>query len=241
MTSRVVAVVGAGPGLGGSVAVRFAKDGYKVALLTRTEKSVEPTVEKLKATGAKYLHVACDASNKEQVDKAFSAIRKELGAVNVLVFNSGGGFLQKPILEVSGENLTSAFSDQVLAALYTSQACLPDMISAKEGTILFTSATSAVRANAKNAPFSIAKHGLKALANSIAREHGPQGVHSVHVRIDCAIDGPKAKAWMGDRYDVEALGNPDALAETYLWLSKQPKVGWTNEIDLRPAKESWTC
>lgn len=142
------------------------------------EKSVAETSERLRKTGAKFLHVPCDASDKAQVDVAFSTIKRELGIVNVLVFNSGGGFNQGPILDLTKDNFVQPFTDHVLGALFVSQAVLPDMskrngfdyiifchfffspVAAKEGCILYTSATSAVRANAKNAPFSVAKHGM---------------------------------------------------------------------------------
>ena len=88
--------------------------------------------------------------------------------------------------------------------------------------------------------FAMGKHSLKALSQAIAREHAQDGVHAVHIRIDCGIDGPKAKEWMGDKYDSDLLGSPDDLADTYVWLAQQPKHGWTNEIDLRPYKEKWT-
>lgn len=115
------------------------------------------------------------------------------------------------------------------------------MLAAKQGTILITSATSAYRANALNAQFCMSKHALKALVNSVAREHGKNGIHAVNVRIDCAIDGEQAQKFMGDKYDKDAMGSPDEMAETYFWLYQQPKHGWTNEIDLRPYRENWTC
>ena len=239
--SRVVAVIGAGPGLGGAVAVRFARAGYSVALLTRKHESVVSVEKELTETGAKFLWVSCDSGVEENIKSAFATIKKELGPVQTLVYNAAGQYKQAPILEVKGEDILAQLSVQTLGLLWASQTVLPDMVAAKDGVILVTSATAGYRANAKNAVFSIAKHSARALTHSIAREHGPNGVHAVNIRIDCAIDSERARQWLGDKYSPEAVGSPAALADTYFWLSQQPKGGWTNEIDLRPSRENWTC
>lgn len=247
MASRVCAVVGAGPGLGQAIAVRFAKGGYKVAVLNRSEDSARSALDGIAAVGGQSLFVSTDASNRENVFASFKKVRETLGPIEVLVFNVGGHFSRKPILEATPEDFEKTFRIEVLGGLNCIQSVLPDMLhsepgqAARGGHILLTGATAGVRGGAMMGQLATAKHGLHALGQSVAREHASKGVHVCHIRMDCAIDGPVVKQWMGDKYDPRTLGQPVQIAETYFQLAQQQPGGWTNEIDIRPATENWTC
>ena len=191
--------------------------------------------------GAQAKFFACDASDAESVKSAFSQVVSELGPVNVLVYNASAGYGRCSILELTEEKVLASLRVNTIGALYASQQVLPNMIQQGSGTILFSSATSAFRGSPNSGAFAMAKHALKALSQTVAKEHAKDGVHACHIRIDCGLDGPLAKQYMGDQYDPSKLGNLDQIAETYFFLSQQGKNGWTNEIDIRPFKETWTC
>lgn len=165
--SRVAVVVGAGPGLGGSIAVRFAKAGYLVGIVSRSEGSVVETTRRLKETGARYVWAQGDAGVKAEIFAAMAKIKVELGPVNVLVFNATGALAQGPILDVTEAQVLEKFHVLSLGPLFSAQAVLPDMIAAKAGVILVTGATASYRGGAKNAPGSMAMHATKALVHSI--------------------------------------------------------------------------
>lgn len=246
----VCAVVGCGPGMGGSAAVKFAKEGYKIAAMNRTPASFEPTEAKLKEMGATYGFFACDATDKSAVDAAFAKAKETLGTIDVLVYNAGGGGFGISILDIKPEEFERSFSMSCAGALYCSQAVLADMLARegggshsvkKKGTLIFSSATSAFRGSSKTAQFACGKHALRALSQSIAKEFGSQGIHAAHVRLDCILDTPGYQQKMPDMYAQKRMGCTDDIAETYFALSQQSPLGWSNEIDIRPFQEGWSC
>ncbi len=246
----VCAVVGCGPGLGASVALRFAREGFAIAALNRTEASFSPTRQQLAKMGARFAFFQTDASNEDMVRQSFQQVRKDLGAVNVLVYNCGGGGFGQTIMDINPKNFVKSFEVSCLGALLCTQAVLPGMLQSdgsdsgkakKKGTIIYSSATSAFRGGAKTAQFACGKHALRALSQSVAKEYGKQGIHSAHVRLDCVLDTPGYRERYADMYAANMLASTDDIAETYYSLYKQSPLAWSNEIDIRPFQEGWSC
>ncbi|KAK9806207.1 hypothetical protein WJX72_005341 [[Myrmecia] bisecta] len=238
--AKTAVVVGVGPGLGAAVARRFGKEGYKVAVLSRDLQKLQPVVQQIEQEGGQALAVPCDAGKPEDVQRAFKQINDTLGPAEVLVYNAGPGFAWPPpgVLDVKPEDLASAFAIGTTGALVAAQQVLPAMLEAKKGTILFTGATASLRGGPKFIRLACPKFALRALAQSIAREVQPQGVHVAHVIVDGQIYLPTSRDRFPDR-PTETFLDPDAMADTYWHLHQQHPTSWTHELDLRPSTEKW--
>ena len=237
MNGKVAAVLGIGPGLGAAVARRFAREGYSVALMARREESLAPVREEIECEGGKALPVPADATDPASVAPAFGRVRGELGDPEVFVYNAGA-FQMGGILDLSPEEFDACFKANCAGAFYAAQQVLPAMVEAGRGTVLLTGATAALRGSARFSALAVGKFGLRALAQSMAREFGPQGIHVSHVVIDGQIDTPRVREMSPDREDHTML-SPDAIAETYWQLHSQDRSAWTLELDLRPSVESF--
>lgn len=237
MNGKVAAVLGVGPGLGAAVAGRFARDGFDVALMARTEESVAPVREEIVATEGNALSVSADASDPDSVAAAFDKVRSELGDPEVFVYNAGA-FQMGGILELSPEKFDECFKANCAGAFYASQQVLPAMVEAGRGTVLLTGATASLRGSARFSALAVGKFGLRALAQSMAREFGPRGIHVAHVIIDGQINTPRMREMSPGREEHTML-SPEAIAETYWQLHSQDSTAWTLELDLRPAVESF--
>jgi len=242
----VCAVVGCGKGMGGSAALKFANEGFAIAAMTRTPESFAPTRERLAAMGAKYEYYSMDATDKASVRAAFAKAATDLGVINVLVYNTGGRGFGTGILDIDPEEFNRSFNLSCTGALLCSQAVLPGMIASegsgshqvkKKGCLLFSSATSAFRGSAGCAQFAAGKFGLRALSQSIAKEFGKQGVHACHIRLDCVLDTNQG---LNAGFNPKA-GSSDDIAESYYAVYEQSPLGWSNEIDIRPFQEGWSC
>jgi len=232
--ARTAVVAGVGPGLGASVARRFAAEGCNVGLLARSESSVEPLADELDDAVA----VTADVGDRDAVEAAFDHVREALGSVDVLVFNASAAAWEGT-LEVSPAAFDRALDTNVRGALNCVQAAVPDMLeNAPEdgtaGTVIFTGATTSVRGREGAIGFSAAKFGARGMAESMARELGPEGVHVAHVVIDGGILPPE-----GDVADPEEYLDPDAIADSYWQLVEQDRSAWTLELDLRPHVENF--
>lgn len=237
MAEKVAAVVGVGPGLGAAVARRFAREGYAVALVARREESLDGTKKEIEARGGTALPVTADATDPASVTAAFERIRRELGDPEVLVYNAGA-FQMGGILEVEPEKFDECLRANCSGAFYAAQQALPAMAEAGRGTVILTGATSALRGGARFSALAAGKFALRALAQSMAREFGPQGVHVSHVIIDGQIETPGLRQRSPEREESTTL-DPDSIAETYWQLHAQDPSAWTQELDLRPAVESF--
>ncbi|CAJ1367946.1 unnamed protein product [Effrenium voratum] len=246
----VVAVVGCGPGMGGSAALKFARSGYAVAAMCRSAESFAPVREKLQALGASFGFYEVDATSAESVAAGFAKAKAELGVVEVLVYNCGGGGFGISVLDIDPQTFRSSFDASCTGALLCAQAVLPSMLASegsgqfavkKKGTLIFSSATSAFRGGNGTAQFACGKHALRALSQSIAKEYGKQGIHAVHVRLDCVLDTPGYQKKMPQMYAEHRMGCTDDIAETYFALAQQSPLGWSNEVDIRPFQEGWSC
>lgn len=237
LNGRVAAVLGVGPGLGAAVARRFAREGFAVALMARGEESVADVRGEIEAGGGTALPIPTDATDPESVAAAFETVRGELGDPEVFVYNAGA-FQMGGILEIEPDKFDECFKANCAGAFYAARQVLPAMAGAGRGTILLTGATAALRGSARFSALAVGKFGLRALAQSMAREFGPRGIHVAHVIIDGQINTPRAREMSPDREEHTML-SPDAIAETYWQLHSQDPTAWTLELDLRPAVESF--
>jgi NAD(P)-dependent dehydrogenase (short-subunit alcohol dehydrogenase family) len=238
MSERVAAVLGVGPGLGSAVARRFAREGYALALLARREESTAEAKQQIESAGGAALPVTADATDPTSVAEAFGRVRSELGEPEVLVYNAGA-FQMGGILELSPEKFDECWRANCAGAFYAAQQVLPAMVEAGRGTVLLTGATASLRGSARFSALAVGKFGLRALAQSMAREFGPQGVHVAHVVIDGQIDTPRVRAMSGGEREAHTMLSSDAIAETYWQLHAQDPTAWTLELDLRPSVESF--
>mmetsp|Transcript_11533 Transcript_11533/g.22138 ORF Transcript_11533/g.22138 Transcript_11533/m.22138 type:complete len:209 (-) Transcript_11533:310-936(-) len=208
--------------------------------MSRKEESCKLTAARIEKLGGKSLYVHIDVCDEKKVKAAFDEVRKTLGTPSVLVFNAGNAAMGK-ILELDLEKFKKTWEVGCYGALLCARQVLPAMVEAKAGTVLISGATAGFRSGAGWAPFGVSKFGLRALSQSMAKEFAPQGIHVCHLRIDCVLDTPAARAGYAKNMPKDKLGNCDDIAETYYAMHMQPKYGWTNEIDIRPLGENWTC
>jgi NAD(P)-dependent dehydrogenase (short-subunit alcohol dehydrogenase family) len=216
-------VVGVGPGLGAALVRRFAGEGMDVALAARQKDKLAGLA---KETGGKAY--ACDATSEVAVESLFAAVERDLGRPQLVVFNAGG-YIRKPIAELSAADVEATWRNTCMGGFLVGRAAARAMLPEGRGTILFTGATAALRGGVQFAAFAMAKFGLRALAQSMARELGPRGIHVAHVVIDGGIgEDPEAKRLA-----------PKDIAETYWLLHRQERSAWTQELDLRPWAEKF--
>ena len=237
MSEGVAAVLGVGPGLGAAISRRFAREGFAVALLARSEESTTPVREEIEGSGGGALAVQADATDASSVASAFDRVRDALGDPEVLVYNAGA-FRMGGILDVSPEDFDACLKANCAGAFYAAQQVLPAMLQHGRGTVILTGATASLRGSAKFSALATGKFALRALAQSMAREFGPQGIHVAHAIIDGQIDTPRVRSMSPDR-EASTMLSPDAIAEAYWQLHRQDPTAWTLELDLRPAVESF--
>jgi NAD(P)-dependent dehydrogenase (short-subunit alcohol dehydrogenase family) len=228
-------IAGVGPGLGSSLARAFARQGLGIALMSRRAESSEPVAQELRASGVPVLVVPTDVTDLQAVRTVVETIKSKLGRVAVLAYNASG-YGNGPFLELDPVLFQRSFEVGVLGGVHLAQAVIPDMLTAGRGFISFTGATAALRGRAGFAPLSIAKAGLRMLAQSLAREFHPRGIHVIHVIVDGQIDTPKLRARDPQR-SAETTISPDTIASCILAAFVQPPDGWSHEIDIRPNVE----
>ncbi|MDE0043225.1 MAG: SDR family NAD(P)-dependent oxidoreductase [Candidatus Poribacteria bacterium] len=234
---KTAIISGVGPGLGASLARKFAQEGCAVGLLARSPDYIESLAQELNEAGAHALAIPADITQPNQVADSFAEIRNKLGSVDVLV-NHAGNAAWKTFTDLTPEEFEQSWRVCALGSFLCSQNALPDMLARESGTILFTGATSAIRGRDAASAFSSAKFAVRGLAWSLAREVGPKGIHVAHVIIDGVIDTPGLQSNPSDDAD-EPLLNPDAIAQTYWSLALQDKSAWSFEVDLRPHNEEF--
>ncbi len=235
MDGMVAAILGVGPGLGAAIARRFSREGFAVGLMARRKESLSGVREEVEGTGGTALAVEADATDAASVAAAFDRVRNKLGDPGVFVYNASA-FQMGSIMELTPEQFDDCFRANCSGAFYGAQQVLPAMVEEGRGTIILTGATASLRGSANFAALAAGKFGLRALAQSTAREFGPRGVHVAHVIIDGQIDTPRVREMSPDREEHTML-SPDAIAETYWRLYSQDPTAWTLELDLRPSVE----
>ena len=233
--NEVALVIGAGgPGLGAAIARRCAKEGMRVAVASRTKAKVEAIAQAIGPAARAY---ACDATKPEDVTVLFAAVTKELGEPNLVVFNAGA-YAPGNVLDIEPKEFERCWRNGAFGGFLVAQAAGRQMVARGQGTILLTGATASLRGSARFLNLAIGKFGLRAVAQSFARDLGPKGVHVAHIIIDGQIESDRPGYRAAER-GGDAVLNPDAIAETYLQLHRQHRSAWTQEIDLRPWVEKF--
>jgi NAD(P)-dependent dehydrogenase (short-subunit alcohol dehydrogenase family) len=227
------------------VARRFAKGGYTVCICRRDSAKSQALVDELKAAGQNIFAFSVDARQEAEVQELFSRIEKEIGPVEVCLFNAGSN-VNKPLIETTEKLFFKAWELACYAGFLVGREAARVMTSRGRGTILFTGATASLRGGKGFAAFAAAKFGLRAVAQAMARELGPKNIHVAHLIIDAAVDSEAIHARLRAASGIEAKDIPpdsltrtSSIAEAYWFVHTQAKDGWTHELDLRPAAEKW--
>jgi NAD(P)-dependent dehydrogenase (short-subunit alcohol dehydrogenase family) len=243
-TKPVALVVGAGDYIGAAIAKKFAREGYVVCTGRRNGEQSKALIDEIRAEGGDAHGFTLDARDEEQVVERFAHIESEIGALGVVVYNVGAN-VSFPIRDTTSRVFTKVWQMATLGGFLAGREAARYMVPRGEGTILFTGATASVRGSSGFAAFASAKFGLRALAQSMARELGPENIHVAHMIIDAGVD----TAWVREMIErsgrseadvpPDSLVDPDSIADAYWFLHQQPRDAWTFELDLRPSAEKW--
>jgi NAD(P)-dependent dehydrogenase (short-subunit alcohol dehydrogenase family) len=234
-------VVGAGDATGGAIARRFAREGYIACVTRRSADKLAPLVAQIEAEGGQAVPFGSDARKEDEVIELITRIERDIAPIEVAVFNVGGN-VRFGITETTTRVYTKVWEMAALAGFLMGREVARVMLPRARGSIFFTGATASLRGRDGFAAFAGAKHALRALAQSMARELGPQGIHVAHFVIDGAIDTAFIRETFPERYKLkehEGIVNPEAIADAYWQLHTQQRSAWTHEMDLRPWMEAW--
>jgi NAD(P)-dependent dehydrogenase (short-subunit alcohol dehydrogenase family) len=241
MGDKAIIVVGAGDALGGAIAKRFAREGYAAVIVRRHAEQLEALTAAIRAEGGEAHPFGVDARQEDQMIALFETVEAEIAPIEVCVFNIGAN-VRFSIVETTSRVFQKVWEMACFSGFLAGREAARVMTPRGRGTVIFTGATASVRGREGFAAFAAAKHGLRAVAQSMARELGPKGVHVAHTIIDGAID----TAWIAENFparyalkDEGGILNPDHIADAYWALHVQPRDAWTHELDLRPWMETW--
>ncbi len=238
---KTMLVIGAGDATGGAIARRFAREGYVACVTRRTAASLDPLVKRIEGEGGKARAFGSNARKEEDVVALFETIEREVGPLGAVVFNVGGN-VRFPIRDTTARVYTKVWEMCALGGFLVGREAAKVMVPRQRGTILFTGATASLRGASGYSAFSGGKAALRALAQSMGRELGPEGIHVGHVVIDGAIDTAWGRAnfpRVVELKDKQGVLSGDSIAENYWMLHNQPRDAWTHELDLRPWMEKW--
>ena len=238
---RAALIIGAGDATGGAIARRFARGGYTACVTRRSADKLAPLVQRIQAEGGQARAFGSDARDEAAMVELVATIEREVAPIAVAVFNIGAN-VRFAVTDTTERVYRKVWEMGALAGFLMAREAAKAMLPRAKGTILFTGATASLRGGAGFAAFAGAKHALRALAQSLARELGPQGIHVAHVVIDGAIDTAFIAQNFPERYALKeqaGILDPEHIAETYWQLHQQPRSAWTHEMDLRPWMETW--
>jgi NAD(P)-dependent dehydrogenase (short-subunit alcohol dehydrogenase family) len=238
---KAILVVGAGDATGGAIARRFAREGYIACVTRRHADKLAPLVARIEVEGGSAHAFASDARNEDEVVKLFARIESEIAPIEVAVFNIGAN-VRFPITEMTAQVYYKVWEMGCFAGFLMGREAAKAMLARGRGSIFFTGASASLRGRAGFAAFAGAKHALRALAQSMARELGPQGIHVAQIIVDAAIDTEFIRENFPERYALkerQGIVDPESIAEGYWQLHRQPRNAWTHEMDLRPWMEPW--
>lgn len=242
-TKDVCLVIGAGDGVGGAIAKAFAAEGMAVCVTRRARSldRLEALAETIRSTGGEAHAYGVDARSEQETADLFAKIERDVGPISVVVFNIGAN-VQFGIRETTTRVFTKVWEMACLAGFLAGREAANVMVPRQRGSIIFTGATASTRGRENLAAFAAAKNGLRAVAQSMARELGPLGIHVAHVICDGAIDGVFTRSRIEDikpLLDDDLILKPDEIARNYVMLHQQQRSAWTHELDLRPWREQW--
>ena len=239
--NKVALVIGAGDATGGAIARRFARAGFTACVTRRDAGKLADLKAAIQSEGGTCHAFGSDARDEDAVLELFATIENDIGPIEVCVFNVGGN-VRFGIVDTTARVYRKVWEMCAFAGFLAGREAAKAMLPRKRGTIIFTGATASVRGGAGFAAFAGGKHALRALAQSMARELGPQGIHVAHSIIDGAIDTAFIQDLFPERYrlkEQDGILDPDAIADAYFTLHCQPRTAWTHELDLRPWIEKW--
>ncbi|HYD96022.1 MAG TPA: SDR family oxidoreductase [Noviherbaspirillum sp.] len=234
-------VIGAGDATGGAIAKRFAREGMIACATRRDAGKLQPLIDDIRNAGGQAFGFASDARKEEEVIKLVDDIERDIAPIDVMVFNIGAN-VPCSILEETARKYFKIWEMACFSAFLAGREVAKRMVTRGRGTIIFTGATAGLRGSANFAAFAGAKHAVRALAQSMARELGPRNIHVAHVVVDGAIDTAFIRDSFPERYalkEQDGILNPDHIADNYWHLHAQPRDAWTHELDLRPWIERW--
>ena len=244
MSAPVALIVGAGDYIGAAIAKRFARGGFTVCLGRRNGDKLAPLIEEIEAMGGRAHGFSMDARDEDSTAEVFKSVETEVGPIDVVIFNVGGN-VYFPILDTTARVFRKVWEMACFAGFFTGREAARYMVPRERGCIFFTGASASMRGNSGYAAFSAGKAGLRALAQSLARELGPKNIHVAHLVIDAGVDTAfvrertRASGVDPDQLPPDTLMNPDSVGEAYWTLYNQTRDAWTFEMDLRPYKETW--
>ncbi|MGA2409064.1 MAG: SDR family NAD(P)-dependent oxidoreductase [Candidatus Binataceae bacterium] len=230
----VALVTGAGPGLGASLARRFARE-YAVAINARGASYLKTLGDEIREAGGRVLELPADIGDTAQVKAAFAHVRSELGEPEILLYNAGSGTWGN-ISTITAEQYEATWRVNAFGAFLCAREAAPAMIARGRGAMLYTGAAAGVRPGPRSAAFGPAKFAMRGLAQSLSRDLGPRGIHVAWINVDGGIDAPRVRARHQQLKDEDLL-KPDAIAETYWHLAHQDRSAWSMELEVRPFKE----
>jgi len=238
---KAILVVGAGDATGGAIARRFAREGYIACVTRRHADKLAPLLARIESEGGRAHAFGSDARKEDEVIALFAQIEKEIAPIEVAVFNIGAN-VRHPITETTARVYYKVWEMGCFGGFLVGREAARTMLPRGRGSIFFTGATASLRGGNGFAAFAGAKHGLRALAQSMARELGPKGIHVAQIIVDAAIDTEFIRENFPERYALKERAGivaPEAIAESYWQLHLQPRNAWTHEMDLRPWIEPW--
>ena len=241
MSERAALIVGAGDAIGAGILKRFARAGYTTVGVRRNPEKIASIIDELQKEGHKAHALQCDARKEDEVIDLFSKIESEIAPLEVVVFNVGANVPMK-IVETPTKKFYKIWEMACFGGFLTGREAAKYLVPRKKGTIIFTGATASLRGAAGFGAFASAKSGLRAVAQSLAKEIMPQGIHVAHVVIDAAVDTEFVRQilpQMKPERQVNDIVNPDSIAELYYQIHLQSPDAWTFESDLRPWCEKW--
>ncbi len=239
--SKAILVIGAGDATGGAIARRFAREGYIACVTRRSADKLEPLLQQIRAEGGQAHGFGSDARKEDDMVALVGQIEREIAPIEVAVFNIGAN-VRFPITETTTRVYTKVWEMACLGGFLMGREVTKAMLPRGRGTIIYTGATASLRGREGFAAFAGAKHALRALAQSMARELWPRGIHVAHTVVDGAIDTEFIRSNFPERYALKAQGgivDPAHIADAYWQIHQQPRDAWTHETELRPWIENW--
>jgi NAD(P)-dependent dehydrogenase (short-subunit alcohol dehydrogenase family) len=240
-SKKAVVVIGAGDATGGAIARRFAREGYIACVTRRHPEKLTPLVEQIRSEGGEVYAFGSDARKEEAMVSLFQEIEANIAPVEAAIFNIGAN-VKFDITDTTARVYQKVWEMACFAGFLMGREAAKVMLPRERGSIFFTGATASLRGRAGYAAFSGAKHALRALAQSMAKELAPKGLHVAQLIVDGAIDTEFIRESFPDRYklkEVDGIVNPEHIADTYWMLHQQPRDAWTHELDIRPWMEGW--